>query len=340
MSTFTRTDPTLENYWRAIILFGSNVASYKFALARSLLSLGDRAGELVRLEDLAVPFAAEIGRHLALADKQATSRSSRFLDACRAANRGELSQDELVAQTVRLGFNNVIDAFHVVNRADVPVRFFLDERETHGGIRLTDAFFELQAREQRVDLPHEVEARWRLVETAWELDVSRSLVAVDVDAELEQLVVTDRNRRRAVTSCRAALNGYQKGRCFYCFRVVSIDAGSTGLADVDHFIPHTLKREHGGLVLDGVWNLVLACAECNRGTAGKFARVPSLLLLERLHQRNEYLIGSHHPLRETLMRQTGGTTPERTRFLQGAWSAAKAVLVHEWLPLAQADGAF
>ena len=70
------------------------------------------------------------------------------------------------------------------------------------------------------------------------------------------------------------------------------------------------------------------------------ARVPSLLLLERLHQRNEYLIGSHHPLRETLMRQTGGTTPERTRFLQGAWSAAKAVLVHEWLPLAQADGAF
>ena len=59
MSTFTRTDPTLENYWRAIILFGSNVASYKFALARSLLSLGDRAGELVRLEDLAVPFAAD-----------------------------------------------------------------------------------------------------------------------------------------------------------------------------------------------------------------------------------------------------------------------------------------
>ena len=40
------------------------------------------------------------------------------------------------------------------------------------------------------------------------------------------------------------------------------------------------------------------------------------------------------------MRQTDGTTPERTRFLQGAWSAAKAVLVHEWLPLAQADGAF
>lgn len=50
MSTFTRTDPTLENYWRAIILFGSNVASYKFALARSLLSLGDRAG--------AAPFGA------------------------------------------------------------------------------------------------------------------------------------------------------------------------------------------------------------------------------------------------------------------------------------------
>ena len=63
-------------------------------------------------------------------------------------------------------------------------------------------------------------------------------------------------------------------------------------------------------------------------------------LLERLHQRNEYLIESHHPLRETLIRQTGVTTPERTRFLQGAWSAAKAVLVHEWKPLAQGVGAF
>ena len=31
--------PSLESYWRSIILFGRNVASDKFALAESLLEL-------------------------------------------------------------------------------------------------------------------------------------------------------------------------------------------------------------------------------------------------------------------------------------------------------------
>ncbi|WP_188032876.1 hypothetical protein [Psychrobacter sp. ANT_WB68] len=51
--------------------------------------------------------------------------------------------------------------------------------------------------------------------------------------------------------------------------------------------------------------MVLACSDCNRGTNGKFAKLLDIKLLERLHTRNEYLIGSHHPLRETLMLQTG-----------------------------------
>ena len=34
-------------------------------------------------------------------------------------------------------------------------------------------------------------------------------------------------------------------------------------------------------------------------------------MLERLHTRNEFLIGSHHPLRETLMKQTGETLEKR-----------------------------
>ena len=36
MQANARTAATTEDYWRAIILFGRNVASYKFALARSL----------------------------------------------------------------------------------------------------------------------------------------------------------------------------------------------------------------------------------------------------------------------------------------------------------------
>lgn len=73
-------------------------------------------------------------------------------------------------------------------------------------------------------------------------------------------------------------------------------------------------------------NLVLACPECNRGQQGKFDRLPSVNLLERLHKRNEYLITSHHPLRETLIAQTGFTEQTRRGFLQDAYNCATLTL--------------
>ena len=65
-------------------------------------------------------------------------------------------------------------------------------------------------------------------------------------------------RRRAITGSREALNGYQKGRCFYCGR--DIEAGQ---ADVDHFLPHAMLPFGVAANIDGIWNLVLACANCN-----------------------------------------------------------------------------
>ena len=39
MADFLERQRTLDSYWRAVILFGRNVASYKFALAKSLIEL-------------------------------------------------------------------------------------------------------------------------------------------------------------------------------------------------------------------------------------------------------------------------------------------------------------
>src|ERR1700722_9123342 len=109
--------PSLDSYWRAIVLFGQNVASYKFALAGALLEIG-AASEVVNLDALALPFANRIAEHLRTHDKQGMFQQSRFLDACRAYNRGELDADGLRGKTVQLGFANVIDAFHVVDKAE------------------------------------------------------------------------------------------------------------------------------------------------------------------------------------------------------------------------------
>ncbi|MBP6117296.1 MAG: hypothetical protein KA498_11740, partial [Neisseriaceae bacterium] len=90
---------------------------------------------------------------------------------------------------------------------------------------------------------------------------------------------------------------------------------------------------HDRYRLDGIWNLVLSCPSCNRGEGGKFDRLPAPSLLDRLHQRNEYLISSSHPLRETLMQQTGASASARQRFIQTVYTeAGKTLPMTHWLP--------
>jgi len=338
---FYEIEPTNENYWRAIILFGRNVASYKFALAKSLYDLRKHPQEFIRMDELAPIFARHIAEHLKQCDKQITSKQSRFLAACRSFNKGEINESKLTEETVKLGFQNVIAAFHNVHGTEIPKRFFLDEREKNGGIRLTDQFYRMAEDPIIHDLNVETEARWRLVETAWNLNMTPHVVQVAHDDTTKLLYsLVAQNRRVTITSSRDALNGYQKGRCFYCFRNISIDTVSVDLGDVDHFFPFKLQYCSSGKPINGVANLVLACKECNRGTNGKSDRLSSIPLLERLYQRNEYLIKSSHPLRETLMLQTGVTEPDRRAFLQSAHTCAKTALITTWTPVASGDAVF
>jgi 5-methylcytosine-specific restriction endonuclease McrA len=223
----------------------------------------------------------------------------------------------------------VIDRFHNVNGGEIAERFFIKEQ---GGIRVTENLFKLFADTESHNLLYETEARWRLVETAWDLNLSRNLITIQTDNDGIELFTNNNGRRVDVTSSRGALNGYQKGKCFYCYDRISIISGDDTLADVDHFLPHTLIKTGDNYNVNGVWNLVLACQDCNRGSDGKFAKVPTSKLLKRLHKRNEYLITSHHPLRETLISQTGKTENHRKQYIQGCYDNAIRHLIHTWEP--------
>lgn len=350
---FVDVEPTLENYWRAIILFGKNTASYKFALAKSLIDVSlERKSDLITLDDLALPYALHLAEHLKHSPKQSTAKTSQFIQACQDFNEGKIDEDRLIQITKKEGFKYVLDAFHVVNTKALTERFydvvneefFIDERKFNKGIRLTDNLFKLfyVYDNSAKDLNQETESRWNLVEKAWELNINKNLIAVEFDQETKQLFTQDSKYRRTnITTSRGALNGYQKSRCFYCFKEISISSADDLLADVDHFFPHLLKPDVANagccrpVNVDGVWNLVLSCAECNRGESGKFAQVPSIELLERLHTRNEYLIGSHHPLRETLIMQTGSSERDRKYFLDKSYRFSKERLIHNWQPRPQ-----
>ena len=332
MNEFYEIEPSMENYWRSIILFGRNVASYKFALAKALYDLKDSSNDVIKLEELAKPYVKHLLEHLKHSPKQITSKSSTFLQTCEQYNKNELTYDELISKAVRLGFANVIDAFHNVNSKEIDKRFFIDERRASGGIRITDDFYRLSDEYNFDDLNLETEARWRLVETGWSLGISKQLIDVKYDDDSKEFFTNDRDKRIDITSSRDSLNGYQKGKCFYCFDNISIDSLDENLADVDHFFPWVIRDEVQNI--NGVWNLVLACKSCNRGENGKFERLPAIDLLSRLHKRNEYLINSHLPLRETLIRQTGKNEQARKNYLQTQYNIAKINLIHTWEPLA------
>jgi hypothetical protein len=341
MTKFHLIVPTLENYYRGIILFGDNTATYKFALGKSLLELATNSSDLVTMEELAEPFSAHLVEHISHSPKQIT-RSDRggFLNVCDKYNRGEATKDELIACTVKNGFKDVIKAFHKINGKDIETPFYVDERKTNKGIRLTDELRQLVLEHDGTDLTPEIESRWRLVETAWSLRLSRNVVAVCHDAENEKLIVNQNNRRKGVTSSRNALNGYQRGRCFFCYEKISVRQNHPNVCHVDHFFPYSLRRQ--GIIeeiINGVWNLVLSCSTCN-GSGEKGAKVPSPTLVERLNRRNEYLIESNHPLKETIILQTGKTKQARIGFIQGIFDTARVSLVNVWYPEAKGDPTF
>ena len=124
-----------------------------------------------------------------------------------------------------------------------------------------------------------------------------------------------------ITSSRDALNGYQKGKCFYSFQDISINPNDKNLCHVDHFFPHVniLNHYQDNANLNGVWNLVLADKKVN---ANKLARIPHEKYLLRLFNRNEFYIESKHPLAETIVNQTGNTKDKRARFLQNQYRIA------------------
>jgi hypothetical protein len=342
MSTdFQVNDPSLESQWRALILFGKNSATYKFAFAKALLGLIEEERTRITLAELSMPFAEAIVAHLRLSDKQGNATSSKFLDACRQYIKQAISADELYSLTERYGFVNVVDAFQNVNGSVIPDKFY--EKDYAPGrkeIVVTDNLLKMKELFQFRNLEQEVEARWNLVETAWNLRINPQLLEVKYDEDKSLFFIeNDLMRRQDVTSVRDALNGYQKGKCFYSYQDISINSNDLNLCEVDHFLPHANKKQHAeqGANINGVWNLVLADSAVNQE---KKAKIPELRFLERLFRRNEFYIESKHPLAETIINQTGRTKESRRNFLLGQYQTALSCSIHTWTPKNELKGTF
>lgn len=333
ITKFQINDPSIESQWRALILFGKNSATYKFAFAKSLLGLIEEQKTKISLADLAIPFADSIVTHLKTNDKQGNSTSSKFLEGCRNYISGNISQEQLYNLTEKYGFVNVVDAFQNINGGTIPDKFYeKDYKAGNKNIIITDNLLKIKEIFQYRNLEQEVEARWNLVETAWNLQINPNLLEVKYDEEKSLFFIENEMMRRIdVTSVRDSLNGYQKGKCFYSFQDISINKNDINTCSVDHFLPHVNKIEHAkqGANINGVWNLVLTDKAIN---LDKNAKIPEKRFLERLFNRNEFYIESKHPLAETIVNQTGHSKDLRRKFLEDNYNLALSLSIQKWKP--------
>lgn len=139
---------------------------------------------------------------------------------------------------------------------------------------------------------------------SFDAEIGSSLVRAGLLVSTDSELVLDLVRRAPVGQTRAALIGFQYGRCFYCR--TSLDNLLAGV-HVDHVYPYSLMTSGSwlGPDLNGVWNLVVACAPCN---LAKSNRIPTETEVRRLIERNEAILASPHPLRRTvsLLLSSGG----------------------------------
>ncbi len=86
-------------------------------------------------------------------------------------------------------------------------------------------------------------------------------------------VEADGARRGSLTKYLLILEALDEDRCFYCNRVFSADLRPS----VDHVLPWSF------LLADPLWDLVLACMECN---LAKSDRLPERQFMDQLVKRN------------------------------------------------------
>src|SRR5689334_19742192 len=102
---FFAIDPKLEDYWRAIILFGQNVACYKFALAKSLLEIALTGKTIITLDELSEPYSRYVVEHIGICESQhqLAPQPYPFLEACKQFKRDQISYEQLLEITSREG---------------------------------------------------------------------------------------------------------------------------------------------------------------------------------------------------------------------------------------------
>lgn len=317
MSNFYSTAPTPEAAWRTIVLLGNNTRTYKFALGHALLKSASSGQVSVTLEELGRSYSLEIAKHAEYPqgsgiDEQSPTDFLAIVERERATTL-EAGQptDALVDAAVRTMPGMVMQKFHNIPQGFVRDFEFYKLEKVNGiqVVQFSDQLIQVASSPDLAILEDELLARWNIVEASFSSDIGGTLrvqgVVASEDREFLELrrEVSGSNifRRPQVAQLRPSLTGFQAGRCFHCNQDLS---SMVKTPHVDHVIARAFVARKflasdfwHGVDIDGVWNLVVSCSDCNLGKSDK---PPTADMLQRLRDRNDLAIKSNVPISQTI----------------------------------------
>ena len=158
-----------EDYWRSIILYGLNQATYKIALGKTLVSLSERNFTTVPWDTLSLEFLKQYQQRLNIDEpmpQQANPSRRTFMErAVRKLELGSTDIDETIFNVGNEGFNDVIRRFHnIATFKEFQGKFY--SFDFGKSISLTDNLHNVIEKHSK-DISDELDARWALLEGAF-----------------------------------------------------------------------------------------------------------------------------------------------------------------------------
>tara|TARA_Y100000590_G_C15648936_1_gene988005 strand:- start:611 stop:1618 length:1008 start_codon:yes stop_codon:yes gene_type:complete len=298
------------DYWKAIILYGLNQATYKIALGKTLLDLAKNNKNEIDWHLLSKVYFDNYLKRLEDSSRPQQSNPARKTVMERIVKQYQLNKidyDSAISKVGNEAFHDVIPRFQNIG-TDKSIAHEKFYHFIHGKkLILHDSVFEIHENHND-ELIDEINARWSLLEGAFTI--------VNGDYELRNDIIDVYllygYERTNITKNIPFLQGYQGNLCFYCAEKINKSD-----IHVDHVLPRQVLQH------DEIWNLVLSHSLCN------LHKSDSLIgkhYLEKLLARNENIIGSNHPWKKKIIEKLGMTTDIRAKSLLNHYENTRIVL--------------
>ena len=300
-----------EEYWKAIVLFGRNNATYKMALGKCLLKFAENDKTTVPWDELSTSFLSIYRKRLMENPMPQQGHPSRLTVLERIVsqmNLGVITEDEAIGKIRHEGFKEVIPRFQKIGgNSEIVAGLFYDFNFGRS-LTLHDNLLEM-AKGLSSELDAEISAKWSLLEGAF--SISHAQEKYTLANDLREIYLQTGYERTPLTHNIPFLQGYQGNVCFYCGEIL------TSNIHVDHLLPRQVVHH------DDVWNLVLSHAECNMQKSDKLVGPH---FIEKLIARNENIMGSNHPWKAKIESQLGVKPIRRARSLKEHYANVRAIL--------------